>query len=283
MKRRDFLIGAAAATGLAATRNGWSQGSQQSKLDRIAIMSWGFDKVLKNFDDGSNPARTVAVLDFPQMIADRYGVHNVEMQHAHFESTEADYLQAFRERVARAGSRLTQINVEFDAQNISTRSNPIRVQTIDLTKRWIDHAAALACPRVMVNQGPLTPDVIPSAITALTLIRRYGDSKGVRVTMENRGANWQAMGEVAKAAGAFTNPDVGNFRDQADQLQGIRTLLPQNGGNMHAKLNLPDLPTPIRLTREMAYNGLYSIEVDPPLPDPYGAVSQVRDILLANM
>ena len=29
--------------------------------------------------------------------------------------------------------------------------------------------------------------------------------------------------------------------------------------------------------------GEYSIEVDPPLPDPYGAVSQVRDILLANM
>ena len=40
-------------------------------------------------------------MDLGQMLADRYGVHNVEMQHAHFPATDASYLKDFRERLAK--------------------------------------------------------------------------------------------------------------------------------------------------------------------------------------
>src|SRR6266571_3199613 len=119
MKRRDFLIGAAAAAGLASGRKGWAQTRDQAKLARVAIMSLCFNSILKNPTQPDNPARTLDIMDLGQMLADRYGVHNVEMQHAHFLATEPAYLKDFRERLARTKSQVTNINLEFGPQNIS--------------------------------------------------------------------------------------------------------------------------------------------------------------------
>jgi hypothetical protein len=46
MKRRDFMIGAASATGLVFARSGWAQGNAD-KLSRIAIMSFGLNSIVK--------------------------------------------------------------------------------------------------------------------------------------------------------------------------------------------------------------------------------------------
>ena len=47
MKRRDFMIGAAAATGLVTARRGWAQGRDADKLSRIAIMMFGLNSIVK--------------------------------------------------------------------------------------------------------------------------------------------------------------------------------------------------------------------------------------------
>src|SRR6266536_2345617 len=121
MKRREFLGGAAAATGLVSSRKGWADARAQSrgdetKLRRVAIMSLCFNSILKNPSQPETPARTLDVMDLGQMLADRYGVHNVEMQHAHFPSTEPAYLKGFRERLAKTNSQVTNINLEFGPQ-----------------------------------------------------------------------------------------------------------------------------------------------------------------------
>ena len=53
------------------------------------------------------------------MIAERYGVHRVELQHSHFASTEPSYLEEYRGRLKKAKSQMNQINVEFGPLNIS--------------------------------------------------------------------------------------------------------------------------------------------------------------------
>ena len=99
MRRRAFPVGAAAAVGLAGTRTGWAQQARdQAKLARVAIMSLGFNSILKNPSQADNPARTLDIMDLGQMLVDRYGVHNVEVQHSHFPSTEPASLKAFRDR-----------------------------------------------------------------------------------------------------------------------------------------------------------------------------------------
>src|SRR5438874_233427 len=99
MNRREFLVGTAAAAGLASTRHGWAQVRDQAKLARVAIMSLAFGSIFKNPDQPANPARTLDIMDIGQMYADHYGVHNVEMQHTHFPSTEESWLKDFRARL----------------------------------------------------------------------------------------------------------------------------------------------------------------------------------------
>jgi len=311
MNRREFLAGAAAAAGLAATRKGWAQARDQAKLARVAIMSLGFNSILKNPDQPTNPARTLDVMDIGQMYADRYGVHNVEMQHTHFPSTDESWLKDFRARLAKTKSQVTNINLEFGPQNISAEDPALRQQALDRTKQWVDSAAILGCPRIMVNQGAPTQENKRVAIETLKAMGDYGKSKRVMVAMENRGGGGGRRGaapdaaaappagppppaayillvEIIKSSGTYANCDLGNFPDQDTQHAGMRAMFPLTDGNCHVKLNPAryDLPAALALTKELAYKGLYSIEAGGggvAGADPYDNVQRIYDVLLANI
>ena len=315
MKRREFLIGAAAAAGLVRSRNGWAQTRDEAKLRRVAIMSLCFNSILKNPSQPDAPARTLDVMDLGQMLADRYGVHNVEMQHAHFPSTEPAYLKDFRDRLAKTRSQVTNINLEFGPQNISAADPALRQQAIDRTKEWIDHAVALGCPRIMINQGAPTQENKEIAIAALKAMGDYGKSKNIKVAMENRGggggrqaapaagtppappavpappapsapAAWVLLVEIIKGSGTWANCDLGNFPDQETQHAGIRGMFPLTDGNCHVKLNPAryDLPAALALVKQLGYTGLYSIEAGGGSgTDPHQAVQNIYDVLLPNM
>lgn len=286
MDRRDFLISAAAVAGLSTAGRtvgrGWAQGAQQSKLDRMAIMGWSFNSIIRRPGDENDPTKTLEIMDLPQMFADRYGVHNIEMQQVHFMSTEPSYFLAFKEKVAQARSRITQINLEFQA-SLSAPEHFRRLEAVDLTRHWIDYAVLVGSPRVMVNQGTLLPENRPAAVEALKLMRDYGNSKNVRVTIENRGANWPQTAEVIRASGVHSNPDLG-APSQEEQIAMIHAMYPMHAGSVHVKLNPAryDLPTALRLLREKGYDGLYSVEAGGS-GDPHANVQAIMDVTLANI
>ena len=146
MKRREFLMSAAAVAAAAGHRSVWAQppqGAKQSTLDRISIMTLNFQSILKVPDVDDNPNRTLELFDVAQMIADKYGVHKVEFQHYHIPSTEPSYLKELRGRIEKSKSRMTQINLEFGALNMSAPQQRDRLMAIDLTKMWVDHAVML--------------------------------------------------------------------------------------------------------------------------------------------
>ena len=58
MKRREFLIGAAAAA-LASSRSSWGQVRDQAKLSRVAIMSLSFNSILKNPSQPDTPPPSI--------------------------------------------------------------------------------------------------------------------------------------------------------------------------------------------------------------------------------
>jgi hypothetical protein len=313
MKRREFLMGVAAAAGLASSRSGWAQGRDQAKLRRVAIMSLCFNSVLKNPTQPDNPSRTLDIMDLAQMLADRYGVHNVEMQHAHFPSTEPAFLKEFRDRLAKTDSQVTNINLEFGPQNISAADPALRQQALERTRQWIDYAVALGCPRIMVNQGAPTQENKDAAIATLKAMGDYGKSKSIMVAMENRGgggaargatippgagaapaapaappspAAWILLVEIIKGSGTYANCDIGNFPDQETQHAGMRGMFPLTDGNCHVKMNPAryDLPAALALTKELGYRGLYSIEANVASgTDPHEAVQRIYDVLLANI
>jgi hypothetical protein len=334
MKRRDFLMGAAAVAPVLAgfTRSAIAQGAPDqaapldngapaavsaAKLARISIMTYNFTSRLKLEGQAQNPDRILDLFDIPQLFADNYGVHNVELQHSHFASTETSYLKELRARIEKVKSRMSQINVEFGQMTVSAADPVQRDQAIDLTMRWVDHAVILNCPRVMINQGQLTPTTKAQATAALRLMSDYAKTKGVKISVETRvvgqgggagvrgrGDNpiaavapppasglplsapggppaWELVKEVVEGSGTYSNVDIGNIMapDQASLHMVIKGLFPSSSGNMHMKLSPNwDLATVVRFTNnELGYKGLYSIEVSPPL------IRGVYDTILANI
>ena len=228
MKRREFLVSAAAVAAAAGSRSVWAQapkGAKQSTLDRIAIMTLNFQSLLKVPDVQEGPNRTLELFDVAQMIADTYGVHKVEFQHYHIPSTEPSYLKELRARIEKSKSRMTQINLEFSGLNISAPRQRDRILATDLTRAWIDHAVMLGAQRVMINQGsqggadPVMPTHQNKAYSIPTLksMADYGRSKGIIVSVEtrggggggrggNRGANPAAAAPQAPSAAASGAP-----------------------------------------------------------------------------
>jgi hypothetical protein len=215
MKRREFLMTAAAAAGVASVRTGWARGAsqaqqvKQSTLDRIAIMTLNFQRMLKVPDVQDSPERTLELFDIGEMLADRYSVHKVEFQHYHLASTEPAYLKELRGRLAKSKSRATQINLEFGNLNISAPQQRDRLMAIDLTKQWVDHAVLLGAQRVMINQGQPTHDNKSHGIPTLKTMADYGKSKDIVVSVETRGGGGGRRGAgsgTAPAAPATTAP-----------------------------------------------------------------------------
>jgi sugar phosphate isomerase/epimerase len=289
MKRREFLLGS--ATALAAGR-AWGKGPDKAKLSRVGIMSICFDPVLKTPSGPPDPKRTVEVMDFADMIAARYGVHRVEFQQTDFASTEPAYFQEFRRRIRKAKSQVNQINLEFANLNISAADPVIRLETIALTKSWIDHAVELDCPRVMLNQGTLAPEVRASAIETLKTMNAYARTKNVSLTMEPRwradakNVPWDVFVDVVKAAGICANPDIGNFPDNESRAAALPIMYRMTAGSSHVKL-IPekfDTAEGIGISKAAGYTGIYTIEARANNgPDPYAAVQTILDILLANI
>jgi sugar phosphate isomerase/epimerase len=287
MKRREFLIAAAVTVG--AADRPWGQGSKGttgSRADRVAIMVYSFARVLKLQGRPSTPERTLEIFDVPEMFADRFKVHNVEMQHNYFESTEPAYFKDFLSRLEKTKSRVSNINLELGNMSIAAPDPSLRAQAVDLTRAWIDHAVVLGSPRVMINQGRLTQENKAAAIETLTRMTAYAKTRNVMVGAEPRGDDFTLLTEVIRAGGAYTNPDVGNFGgDQAHQHDGIKAMFPYTDGNCHMKmLNPPtyDLAAAIALIKELGYAGLYSIENEQP-GDPYDNVQKVYDVVVANV
>jgi hypothetical protein len=153
----------------------------------MSVMTYCFDTMVKGLGRPDDPNRTLDILDAPQMIADHYGIHHVEMQHTHFTSTDKAYFQEMRDRLKKANSQLTQICLEFDFVDISSRQRYQQLEMIDLSKTWVDYAVQLGCPRLLVNQGTLQPDVVESAKTTLKAIGDYAKTKNIFIDLENRG------------------------------------------------------------------------------------------------
>jgi hypothetical protein len=324
IKRREFLIGSAVAAGAARA---WGQTANRAKMDRVAVMSYSFDLIIKSAARQHDPHRTLDILDFPDAMAQRYGIHNLEIQHEHFRSTEPDYLGEFKNRLTKAQSRVTQLVLELGAHNISATDPAVRSETIELTNQWIDRAVFLSAARVMINQGALAPDVRTTAAETLKTIKAYADTKEVMVTVENRddppgyvsstvpnggdsdGAGgaagapnsaaggvpnnaaapppvhtWEDEVNLIRAAGVWANPDVASFPDNAAREAGLRVMYPM-ATSSHFKYmpNLFDSARAIQISKEVGYNGLYSIEAEPLTPQPYPFVQTILDVLLRNL
>jgi sugar phosphate isomerase/epimerase len=224
-------------------------------LDRICVSTWAFHTA---FESGE-----LRSADFPEMIADRYGVHNLEVVAPHFADAGAEELE---ERLRRAGSKIVNIPIDikelWETPSLSSPNPAVRDRAIALYSGWIDRAAAMRVPSVRCDPGLLNLADLSPTVSSYRSLVAYGAARGVSVSVENHGsasAHPEQLAEVLRASGAAALPDFGNFPDEATRERGLRVLFPLAKSICHAKL-LPGIARSIAIAEESAFRGVYSIE-----------------------
>ncbi len=290
MRRRDFLIGSVTAAAAAVCGGAQAQDMAiMSKLDRVGAMSRNFADLLTQVGDWSPPATPgkLDIMDFPDMLAHRYYIHNVEVEQRHFLSLEPSYYEKFLGRLKKAKSRMVSIDLELDKNGYSGTISPcspdpqIRAHAIELTKQWIDRAALIECPSVMSDQGRTLAGDLAPVIEAFKILRDYGESKNVSIILEERGRTpIDTLVKVIKESGIHANPDMRNWQDEDSMERGLRLMYPLAITVSHVKWN-PErfsLATAVGLSKEMGFKGVYSLETGG--PEPYALQQTLLDKLM---
>ncbi len=315
MKRRDFLsrlAGGASAAGLVqggdavrAFAQGHATRSPLAvKQSRIGISTWSFHNYYRSTrdEDFKLPGKMLALLDFPEMIADRYKVHYLEFVAPHFGSTEPAYLQELKGRLAKSHSHLVNIPVDIEefemGGGLSDADKSVRAKGIGAAKKWIDIARELGARSVRCDPGKMNPEDLAPTIASYKELAAYGKSKGIYVIIENHdqvgSTHPEVLVKLFKAVGGnFIGalPDFGNFPDEETRERGLKLLFPYGHVVCHAKgLNFDssgnetkfDFRKCVEISKRAGFKGIYSIEYEGP-GDPYDGVQKVVDELMRSL
>src|ERR1700676_3694077 len=120
--------------------------------ERLAVATWPF-RAFINAPNNKDRDRQKPGMDLPEFAAkvkERFGVPGVEPLSAHFPSTEARYLERFRETIEKAGVRVVDIPVDNSDSYYSP--DPVeRKRAVKNGKKWIDVAVILGSPNVRTS------------------------------------------------------------------------------------------------------------------------------------
>jgi sugar phosphate isomerase/epimerase len=298
MKRREFLKNSARAVlATGASKIGMPRTSiaqDDQKRARICISTWSFHNLFPPTRDEKAPPLTgkpLNVFDFPEMIADRYRVHNLEVVAPHFASTERSYMRDFKSRLERAHSRLINIPVDIDElwhQPALSGTDQQRERAIFLYRPWIDIAHDLGARSVQCDPGKVNPADLSPTIDSYKRLVSHGRSKDIHIIVENHGGvvsrRPEMLVEILETSGAGALPDFGNWPNEESRDQGLRLMFPLAITVCHAKLKQGrlDFARCMQISKEAYFEGAYSIEAGGK-GDPYQDVQQVLDQLLQHL
>lgn len=252
------------------------------------MSTWSFHTFFER--DRTNPGKTLMdVRDFPEMIADRYHVHNVEVVLPHFGPVEPSLVRDFKSRLAKAHSRLVHMPLDFgelwNKAAISSTDPGERDAALALYRQGIDAAAALGCPLVRCDPGQVNLADPALTVDAYKQLAAYAGAKGIAVVVENHGdiaKNPETLATILQAAGIGALPDFGNFPDQETRERGLRLLFPIAGNVAHAKLrDGQDFGRCMQIANAAGFRGVFSIETGD--RDPYTEVQQTIDAMLPHL
>jgi hypothetical protein len=296
----------AAATQTASEASGGNTDSKrQRNLRRVAISTWSFHNNFESTRDKDEKIHgtTLEMIDFPEMIADRYHVHKMEFVAPHFAATTSAYLNDVKLRLAKVHSHLVNIPVDIEEirnqGGLSDINQEIRNQAIQGAMKWIDIAKVLGAESVRCDPGKINVKDLSPTVASYKKIGDYARSKGLKVIIENHdaiGSNHpEVLVDLFKQVGnnlVGALPDFGNFPDDRTRFRGLPILFPYASTVCHAKgfkFNAAgdettfDFPRCVAISKKTNFRGAYSIEYEQKGGDPYEGVGKVVNELVTYL
>jgi sugar phosphate isomerase/epimerase len=147
---------------------------------RLAVASYPFREFME-------PKKgKLSLLDFPGMVADRYGIAGIEPLDQHFPTTDAAYLDKLRSALGKAKAHVVNIPVAVHASFYDPDAAKRQAAIAD-AKRWVDVAVALGSPSVRTHIEGVKGKKPDAALAAASLkvVAEYGMSQDVVIHLEN--------------------------------------------------------------------------------------------------
>jgi sugar phosphate isomerase/epimerase len=288
-------LGAVGAQGQTASSD------PEDKRRRIAVSSYSLHRYFSTAREKSSalPGETLELLNFPEMIADRYKVHHLEFIAPHFASVEPSYLKELKARMTKAHSQLVNIPVDIPeiwrGGGLADPDEQVRGAAIAGARKWIDIGAEMGTRAVRCDPGKMKGENLAPTIDAYKQLAAYGRAKGIDVIIENHGGVgsehpeelvklFQRVGKDFKGS----LPDFANFPDEPTRERGLKLLFPYARVICHAKgLEFDaqgnetkfNFPRCVEISKQAGFKGVYSIEFEGP-GDQYVGVQKTLDELL---
>lgn len=315
MKRREFVARCAAATGLTGIALGARdamaaapvlsksvpQYYDMAKLARVGVSSWSFrnDFASTRTQDFEKPGPLISLLDFPQIVADRYQIHRLEFAAAHFAGRDSAYLVQLRRQMERAHCRLVNIGLSAgsnsssgESGDLSSRDASARLAAVAAVKDWMTTARVLGALSVSVSPGALNPADLSPALASFRELAAYGRVRRVDVLIENQtGLDPGTIIDLIRETGGRgigALPDFALFPDAAARDAGLEILFPRatvlchaGGAAFDAEGNETtfDFRECIDMAKRFRFRGTYSVEYEG-TGDPYQGVQNVVNELI---
>jgi sugar phosphate isomerase/epimerase len=270
---------------------------------RLAVTSYPFRTLIES---PTNPARDKSVKgmdlkEFPAMIAERFGVHNINPLGDHLASTEPAYLKEFRKAVDKAQSHV--VDLGLGGQDFGHADKAKRDDAVAYGQRWIDIAAAIDSPSVRQHlrtaQGQ-TPSV-EKTVESLRRLADYGSQKNIVVNLENDAPGAEDPFFIVEVVGTVKSPYLRALPDFGNSLRGhdaayneravramfqyaynmchVKDVLHTKGGEVYRV----DVAKLFAVARESGYHGYFSMEFDTAAGDPFEGTQNLVNQSLEHM
>lgn len=277
--RRHVLKGTVAAA-LGSGIASWPQSGKSAKLYRMACNSWPFrgyfdTPEMHEYRNAKYPLLTQA--DFPEFLADHFGIHNVEFLPQHFVDTTPSTIEKIKAGLKKAKSRccnLMGVEVPGGAYAVNADGEAIS----KAAGQWVEAAVALGSPCITVA---LTGTGTVDAQTAARNLKPFVDvaaKKKIKILFHNDDIQRESAEILTAVIEQFGSsrtgacPDFGNFatRSASYALSQLRMLVPfastichaKDGIAVNGKFYSDDFAASMKVMRDAGFRGVYSLEYE---------------------
>ena len=294
-----LVFGAALVANSQSSRDSDTQFPQKPR-DRLAVTSYPFRAFINSPNNRSkdNKSPRIDLIEFPALIATKFGVCNINPLGDHFRATDPGYLEAFRGAVAKANSHV--VDLGLGGRPFYDKDPSVRKAAVEFGRKWIDIAAAVGSPSVRqhVSRSPGQKPDVALAAEGLGQLAEYGAKRNIIVNLENDdpvsedpfflvNVIKQVNSQYLRALPDFGNSLLGHDPDY--NARAVEAMFRFAHGMSHVKDTVQsedgktfhvDLAKMFGIAKASSYRGYFSMEFETELGDPFaGTQALVRETL----
>lgn len=266
----------------------------------VSFRDW-FAQTPARYTSGRIPARRMALIDYPQFVANELGLPAAELWSIYFDDLSPDYCRKLGDAAARAGVSIRNILLDRTDANLGASDIAAREHAVAAVRDWIDRAAAAGAASVRINPVRPAHGVFDPATIADSYLRlaEHGATQGIGVLIENHRPHFDDVGHLLDLHARVARPnfallaDSGNIiaPDDSSRIAALTRMLPVTALVAIKGVALTaqdtegeyDMAALVRAAEASGYRGVYSIELfsyvmEMPL-DPVSEVLLVADTI----